>query len=371
MPHSPGNREVLPATEAAEFVPRRDWRVGARVWVECAGRAILGKGRLELLAGIDRHRSISAAAREMKMSYRHAWLMVQSINNAAGEPLVNTATGGRRGGGAQLTPLGRWAVEVFQEVQARLQQTVAAILPRIFHKPPGGRVHVAAAVSLVDVLGQLLADYGLKRPTVRVRVIFGASDELADQLLAGAPADLFLTADARQLRRLQAAGMLAAPPPILLASNTLAVIGPAAGRTKLRKPADLVQPRIRSIALAEPSCPLGGYTRAYLESQRLEEAVHSRALFLENSWAVVAAVRGRQVDVGLVYGSDAARASDCRLLMRIHRLPAPIRYLAAPLAESQQGDETQALLGFLTSPEAGAWFRQCGFIVASRGAPVS
>ena len=62
-----------------------DWTVGFRVWVERAGRAILGKGRLELLEAIDRWHSISAAARQIGMSYRRAWLLVQSVNEAAGE----------------------------------------------------------------------------------------------------------------------------------------------------------------------------------------------------------------------------------------------------------------------------------------------
>src|SRR5579862_650779 len=93
------------------------WSIGLRVWVECAGQAILGEGRLELLEGIDRWHSISAAARHMGMSYRRAWVLVQSINNAAGEPLVTAAPGGSQGGGAQLTDLGRWAIGIFREVQ--------------------------------------------------------------------------------------------------------------------------------------------------------------------------------------------------------------------------------------------------------------
>src|SRR5262245_51311434 len=99
-----------------------DWGIAVRVWVERAGQSILGPGRLELLDGIDRHHSISAAARQLGMSYRRAWELVQSINEAAGEPLVTATTGGVQGGGAQLTPLGRWAIGVFREAQAHLQQ---------------------------------------------------------------------------------------------------------------------------------------------------------------------------------------------------------------------------------------------------------
>ena len=74
--------------------------MGCAFWVERAGQSILGPDRLELLEGIDRSHSISAAARQIGISYRQAWELVQGINEAAGEPLVTAATGGLHGGGA-------------------------------------------------------------------------------------------------------------------------------------------------------------------------------------------------------------------------------------------------------------------------------
>ena len=163
---------------------------GAR---DCA--AVLGGGRLELLEEIDRCHSISAAARRIGISYRHAWVMVQEVNRAAGELMVEAATGGRNGGGAQLTPHGRQAVAAFRDLQERLRLSASLLRPRLPPDPAAACVRVAAAVSLEEVLEQLLADYGARRPSVRIRAVFGASDELADQILEGAPADLFLSAD--------------------------------------------------------------------------------------------------------------------------------------------------------------------------------
>ena len=77
--------------------------MGFRLWVERAGRSLLGPGRVELLERIDRERSISAAARGMKMSYRRAWLLVRGMNEAAGEP---------RGTDGQGTPSADSATEV-------------------------------------------------------------------------------------------------------------------------------------------------------------------------------------------------------------------------------------------------------------------
>ncbi|HEV3118289.1 MAG TPA: winged helix-turn-helix domain-containing protein, partial [Gemmataceae bacterium] len=139
-----------------------DWEVGVRVWVERAGQAILGKGRLELLEGIDRWRSISEAARQLGISYRHAWLMIQDINQAAGEPLVATATGGIQGGGAQLTPKGQKALAIFRQLQDQLHETAASLLARCIQAPQTASVHVAAAVSLEEVLGRLVTAYALR-----------------------------------------------------------------------------------------------------------------------------------------------------------------------------------------------------------------
>jgi molybdenum ABC transporter molybdate-binding protein len=351
-----------PNTTNADAAWGEGWGVGLHVWVERAGQAILGPGRLELLDGIDRHRSISAAARQMGMSYRRAWVLVQSINEAAGAPLVQAATGGTGGGGAQLTPLGHWAVRIFHELQDQLRQTAAGLLPRVIQRPASTTLHVAAAVSLEEVLSQLLTDFALREPTVRVRTVFGASDELADHLAAGAPADLFLTADPGQLDRLEAAGgLVRRRERVALAENGLAAITLASCDLALHRPAELVRREGLRIALADPDCPLGGYTRAYLEHQRLYDRLAPRAIHVENSRAVVGAVRGGQADAGIVYSSDAARANGCRTLFRVRRTPVPIRYTAAVIHRGADSRSARRLLDFLASEAAWPRFRQGGF----------
>jgi molybdenum ABC transporter molybdate-binding protein len=335
------------------------WTVGLRVWIERSGQAILGGGRAELLDGIDRWHSISAAARQLGMSYRHAWLLVQRINEAAGQPLVTAATGGPGGGGARLTPLGQWSVGIFRAFSDQLQQNAAALLPRLVHPEPTTTLHLAAAVSLQEVVGQLLADFALRQPTVRVRAIFGASDELADHLLAGAPADLFLSADGRPLGRLHQAGLVAAGPWTVLVENHLAAIGPAESSIPVRRLSDLGKPATKRLVLADPASPLGGYCRRYLEEQGLYTKLQARVMLVDNSRAVLAAVRAGQAEVGLIYGSDAQEASGCRLLFRAGRGAPAVRYLAAVTGAAQPA--VGGLMEFLTSAAAADRFRRCGF----------
>jgi molybdenum ABC transporter molybdate-binding protein len=340
-----------------------DWTADLRVWVERDGRSVLGRGRADLLEAIDRYHSISEAARRLGMSYRRAWLLVQGANEAAGLPLVETATGGSHGGGARLTAQGRWAVALFRALQGQLREAAADLLPRLVENPETGSLHVAAAVSLEEVLGQLLADYAVRQPAVRVRAVFGASDELADHVLAGAPADLFLTADDRHLDRLEARHLVRPGSRTPLAANTLAAVG-AGPAAAVRRPADLLRPAVSRIALADPTSPLGSYVRTYLESLGLYEALLPRAVPVDNSRAVLAAVRAGRADVGLVYGSDAARAADCRVLFRVRRTPAPIRYTAAVIARGHHPDQARDLLAFLTGGPAARRFRRCGFLPA-------
>ncbi|HJZ54692.1 MAG TPA: LysR family transcriptional regulator [Gemmataceae bacterium] len=95
------------------------WGLKVRVWVERGGRKVLGPGRVELLGHIDRHRSISAAARQMNMSYRRAWSLVQDMNEAAGVLLVEASQGGSGGGGASLTEHGHQAIRLYRALVSR------------------------------------------------------------------------------------------------------------------------------------------------------------------------------------------------------------------------------------------------------------
>ena len=71
------------------------------------------------MEAIERTGSISAAGRELKMSYRRAWLLVDTMNRCFQRPLVETATGGASGGGAQVTDLGRDILRRFRAIEAK------------------------------------------------------------------------------------------------------------------------------------------------------------------------------------------------------------------------------------------------------------
>lgn len=90
------------------------------------GKAIaLGPGKAELLRRIGECGSISAAARQMGMSYRRAWLLVDTMNQCFASPLIETAAGGKGGGGASLTALGEQVLGHYQRMQSLAEAAVA------------------------------------------------------------------------------------------------------------------------------------------------------------------------------------------------------------------------------------------------------
>lgn len=88
--------------------------------------AYIGPGRADLLEGIARTGSISAAGKAMNMSYKRAWSLVQALNDGFGRPLVETARGGSSQGGAHLTPLGEEVLARYRAMQEATEKAIAA-----------------------------------------------------------------------------------------------------------------------------------------------------------------------------------------------------------------------------------------------------
>ncbi|MGH0036826.1 MAG: winged helix-turn-helix domain-containing protein [Myxococcota bacterium] len=85
----------------------------------------VGPGKIQLLENVRDQGSISAAARAMGMAYRHAWELVDDMNQCFRTPVVETASGGRSGGGAQLTALGAALIERFHSMEVSVQGAIA------------------------------------------------------------------------------------------------------------------------------------------------------------------------------------------------------------------------------------------------------
>jgi molybdate transport system regulatory protein len=105
--------------------------------IDFGGYGYLGPGKIALMELISKHGSISAAGKEMGMSYRRAWLLVDEINHIFREPLVEAHMGGSGGGGARLTRLGREVVGRYRAIEGASATASAADLRALKAALPG------------------------------------------------------------------------------------------------------------------------------------------------------------------------------------------------------------------------------------------
>lgn len=103
----------------------------ARLRLVLAPGTMIGPGKADLLQGVAETGSIAAAGRRMKMSYKRAWLLIDTMNGYFGAALVTPAKGGKSGGGAQLTPLGREVLRLYRKMQADVAATIVDDLSRL------------------------------------------------------------------------------------------------------------------------------------------------------------------------------------------------------------------------------------------------
>lgn len=86
------------------------------------GEIVVGPGKIELLEAIDRHGSIAAACRDMQLSYKKAWQLIDTMNRHLASPVLTTSSGGTRRGGALLTEQGHTLIARYRELTAAIEE---------------------------------------------------------------------------------------------------------------------------------------------------------------------------------------------------------------------------------------------------------
>jgi molybdate transport system substrate-binding protein len=226
---------------------------------------------------------------------------------------------------------------------------------------------VAAASSLREPFTEIARLHEREHPGLRVRLAFAASSVLAAQVRAGAPIDVFVSADARIADALEREGLIDSR--CAVAGNRLVVVTARDAALEIQRPHDLVAPNVRRIAIPEHAVPVGRYAREWLASHGLLEQVAARTVRTEHARATLIAVDLGLVDVAIVYASDVRRARSARVAFEIPREEQPrIAYVAATLADAAQREPARAFLRFLRGPSSAEVLARAGFEPAPRDA---
>jgi len=239
--------------------------------------------------------------------------------------------------------------------------TAAVVLAAVVAVPAQRReVLVSAAASLAEVMEKVGRAYEM-RTGVRVVVNTGPSNTLARQILAGASADLFISADESQMDAVRSEIVVGSR--VNLLSNQLAIAVPADRPRSLESARNLTQPSFRRIAIGDPAAvPAGVYAKAFLQKLGIWEAVSARIVPSASVRAALAAVENGVADAAIVYRTDLAGAHRASLALTIPVADGPrIIYPAAVIRSGRDRDAATRLLTWLQGAEASGLFAAAGF----------
>ena len=229
---------------------------------------------------------------------------------------------------------------------------------------------VFAAASLTDAFQELASEFESRHPGAHVVFNFAGSQQLAQQLGQGAPADVFASANNRQMQAAVETGRVDATSPRPFVHNRLVLVTPADNRAGLASFADLARPGLK-LVLAAPEVPVGQYAQEFLELAGQDPALGADFVagvtqnivsYEENVRAVLSKVALGEADAGIVYATDAASAGDAvRILPIPDALNVVASYPLAPIANSAQAELAAQFIALVLSPEGQAVLARYGF----------
>lgn len=225
--------------------------------------------------------------------------------------------------------------------------------------PPGSAERaplVFAAASLAEAFEEIGRDFEARSGT-RVDFSFAGSNVLLRQIQAGAPADVFVSANRACVDALEGSGLVEPDDAVSLLTNRLVVVVPAGRHRSFH---DLAA--VRTLALGDPEAvPAGIYARRWLESRGFWTALRERVVPTLDVRAALAAVASGGTEAAIVYRTDAALSSRVRVAQEIPPSQTPdITYVAALLARATS-PQARPFLEHLRSTKARETFTRLGF----------
>jgi molybdate transport system substrate-binding protein len=224
-------------------------------------------------------------------------------------------------------------------------------------------VEVFAAASLTDALKEIAVGYE-KESGDKIIFNFAASSVLETQIKAGAPADIFFSADEAKMNDLARQNLVTADTRKDLLSNSLVVVVPGDSTLTLTSAAQLADPKVQKIALGQTqSVPAGIYAKEYLTKIGIWDKVEARVIPMESVRAALAAVETGNADAGIVYKTDALHSKKVKIAYEVPIADGPvIEYPAALVQDSKHAVAAKKFLDYLGNASSLKTFEKYGFI---------
>lgn len=226
----------------------------------------------------------------------------------------------------------------------------------------GKEIVVSAAVSLSDAFKDIAKIYEIAHPQDKILFNFAASGSLLQQIIQGAPVDLFASADEETMNLAQQQNMIDKNSRRDFICNHLVLVTSTHNGWKIKHLSDLTQPFIKRIAIGQvASVPAGHYTQQALQAAGLWQKLQEKLIPAQNVRQVLDYVARGEVDAGFVYESDASILVDKIKILTSVPLPTSVQYPIASIRNSQHTKQAQAFMDLVLSAQGQKILQKYGF----------
>lgn len=224
-------------------------------------------------------------------------------------------------------------------------------------------VTVSGAASLTAAFTDIKQAFEKANPGMKVDTNFAASGQLLAQIEAGAPVDVFASADQETMDQAQAKKLIVTASRRDFVTNALVLAKPkSGGHPAVSSMADLARPDVARVAMGQPeTVPVGRYAREALTTAGLWDKLTPKIIFGSNVKQVLDYVSRGEVDAGFVFATDAKIASATVDTVAPIPTKTPVRYPLAVVAASKNQKAAQAFEDFVLGPEGQAILAKYGF----------
>lgn len=224
-------------------------------------------------------------------------------------------------------------------------------------------ITVSAAASLQAALDAIAPEFTAAHPTIAVDYNFASSGALQRQIEQGAPADIFFSAATKQMDALSDKDLILSDSRQTLVTNRLVLIAPATSDLAISNITQLKAVSVSKVAVGEfRSVPAGQYAEQVFKDLGLLDTFQSKFVFGNNVRSVLAAVESGNVELGIVYATDATLSDQIKVLATVPaEFHQPIVYPIAIVNNTAHPEAAQTFIDFLATDTAQAIFAEFGF----------